>query len=68
MKHTKKNVVKVLQAMYENYHALARAAETDKQKHLYIWRAIEISNAISLLTKKDFFEDFCKIHKITEDE
>jgi hypothetical protein len=64
MKHTKANVIKLLKAMYEHYHEMARIVPEDHR--LYINKAIEVSNAISFLTDKEYFEKFCEIYGITE--
>lgn len=64
MKNTKKNVVELLESMNKHYHAMARMYKeegNEAQYNEYIAKAIEVSTAVNLLTKPEFFDAMAEI-------
>lgn len=69
MKHTKANVIKVLQAMSDNEWALAQyyEAENDEEnRKRCVARMCEIDSVINLITDTEHFNAMCEIYKVTE--
>ena len=70
MKQTKENIIKLLKAKYKLAHALADYAKEngdEEEFHMCIREAIAISDAIYLLTNKEYFNSMVEIY-FKEDE
>lgn len=66
MRNTRENVVKLLKAMHMNTHACANAyVDTEAARRLRM-EALGLSNAISLLTEPDYFNEIWAIYFISD--
>lgn len=62
MRNTRENVIKLLKAMHMNTHACANAyGDTEAARRLRM-EALGLSNAISLLTEPDYFNEIWAIY------
>ena len=71
MKHTKKNIVRVLEAHRDLCHAIANQYKSDGEidrYNTYVDMAICYGEAISLILKKDYFNELADILKVSEEE
>ena len=64
MKHTKANVIRVIEARKESAWQLYRTAENEVEKEKYLRQAMEIQAILYLLTDKKYFEDIAEIYGV----
>lgn len=70
MTNSKKNVVRVLQAIADNEWELWKMAREEDNKELqdrYLQRMMAMKKAIDLLTDKKYFNDIAAIYEVTEE-
>lgn len=70
MTNSKKNVVRVLQAIADNNMELWKMARNDGHKDLedrYLREIMTLEKAIDLLTDKKYFNEIAAIYEVTEE-
>lgn len=68
MKHTKTNIVRLLEAMEENERFIAHDTKNAKLKHDMYIKSAELFTVLNILKDKEFFNHLCEIYEITETE
>lgn len=70
MKHTKQNIVKLLKEKSDLSYKMAVMYKEDGREDLYLkylHDSMSYDDAISIITKKDYFDSMCEIFKLKED-
>ena len=70
LKHTKKNIIKVLKAKREVTYRLYKSAKErgdTKRADDYLKECCRIDSCIYLMTDKKYFQEIADIYEVTED-
>ena len=60
MKHTKENIIKLLNAMEDEIDDCVDRAETEKDRIIYAQQSYALNQIICILTNEEYFKQVCK--------